>query len=376
MESLEELRRRLDMTDGQIIELFQKRMDICAEVGEYKLASGRKVFDKEREQEKLDAVAKHAKNDFYAKGLKELFELLISVSRKLQYQLITEKSGGTRLPFMSVTSLDTSGARVVYQGMEGAYSEAAMKKFFGENVSGFHVATFREAMESIEDGTADFAVLPIENSTAGVVDDVYDLLTEFENYIVGEVLLKIDHVLAAPPDGDMDSVREVYSHPQALMQCSKFLDEHKNWRQVGMINTASAAEKVFKDNDKRKAAICSAYAASRYGLKVLRGNISQSLKNTTRFIVVTNQKIFLKDAKKISICFEAAHESGALYHLLSHFIYNDLNMLKIFSRPIDGRDWEYCFFVDFEGNLADGAVKNAIRGLREEAMSLKILGNY
>lgn len=137
-----------------------------------------------------------------------------------------------------------------------------------------------------------------------------------------------------------------------------------------------AARKILDDKDKAQAAICSEYAAKVHKLEILEKDINFSSSNSTRFIVITNQKVFLKDASKISICFEVPHESGSLYEILSHFIYNDLNMTKIESRPIEERPWEYRFFVDFEGNLADGAVKNAIRGLREEAKSLKILGNY
>ena len=376
MESLQELRGQLDEIDAQIVELYQKRMDVCNKVGEYKVAAGRKVFDKQREQEKLAAVAAGVTNEFYKKGLTELYEQLMSMSRKLQYQLLTKKGALGRLPFIGVDKLDVEGARIVFQGTEGAYSQAAMKKYFGSDINSFHVQTFRDAMEAIEEGTADFAVLPIENSSAGAVNEVYDLLMEFENYIVGEVFLRIDHTLAGLPGTKLSDIERVYSHPQALMQSAKFLDEHRDWQQISVANTAVAAKKVLEDNDRKKAAICSAYAAEFYGLEVLEEQVNHNEHNATRFIVVTNQKIFLKDASKISICFEAAHESGSLYHLLSHFIYNNLNMLKIESRPIEGRNWEYCFFVDFEGNMADGAVKNAIRGLREEARNLKILGNY
>ena len=143
-----------------------------------------------------------------------------------------------------------------------------------------------------------------------------------------------------------------------------------------MPNNAFAADKVKKDGDKVKAAIASEYAGECYGLKVLKKNINSSGSNSTRFIVVTNQKIFLKGAGRISICFELPHRSGSLYQILSHFIYNDLNLTRIESRPIPERDWEYRFFIDFEGNLGDGAVKNALSGLRQEARAMKILGNY
>lgn len=376
METLQELRKQLDEIDTQIVDLYQRRMDICGQVGEYKVSSGKKVFDRQREQEKLATVTADVSNAFYKKGLTELFEQLMSMSRKLQYQLLTKKGALGRLPFIGVDRLEVENSRIVFQGTEGAYSQAAMEKYFGQDINSFHVQTFRDAMEAIEEGAADFAVLPIENSSAGAVNEVYDLLMEFENYIVGEVFLRIDHTLAALPGTKIDEIERVYSHPQALMQSAKFLDSHRDWQQISVANTAVAAKKVLEDNDCKKAAICSAYAAEYYGLEVLEEKINHNENNATRFIVVTNQKIFLKNAGKISICFEGAHESGSLYHLLSHFIYNDLNMIKIESRPVEGRNWEYCFFVDFEGNLADGAVKNAIRGLREEARSLKILGNY
>lgn len=376
MEKLLELRGQLDEIDKQIVDLYEKRMEICGQVGEIKIEAGRKIFDKQRELEKLAAVAAGVDGEFNKKGVTELFEQIMSMSRKLQYQLLTKKGALGRLPFIGVDTLDVEGARIVFQGTEGAYSQAAMDKYFGDNLNSFHVQTFRDAMEAIEEGSADFAVLPIENSSAGVVNEVYDLLMEFENYIVGELILPIDHTLAGLPGTKLTDIERVYSHPQALMQCAKFLDEHRDWQQISVANTAVAAKKVLEDQVPTKAAICSAYAAEYYGLEILEEKINHNAKNATRFIIITNQKIFLKDAGKISICVEAAHESGSLYHLLSHFIYNDLNMIKIESRPIEGRNWEYCFFIDFEGNMADGAVKNAIRGLREEARSLKILGNY
>ena len=376
MRSLEELRNELDRIDPQIIQLYEERMSVCEEVGEIKIEEGRKVFDRNREQQKLAQVTREAKDPFYKKGLTELFEQLMSQSRKLQYQLLTKKGALGRLPFIGVEELDWKNSRVVFQGTDGAYSQAAMHKFFSKDVNSFHVQTFRDAMEAIEEGSADFAVLPIENSSVGMVSEMCDLLEEFENYIVGEVILPINHYLVGTENTTLESIERVYSHPQALMQCSKFLDRHGSWQQIGAANTAVAAKKILNENDPTQAAICSEHAAEIYGLKILEEKINHNHNNSTRFIVVTNQKIFLKKAQKISICFEVAHESGSLYHLLSHFIYNDLNMTKIESRPIEGKTWEYRFFVDFEGNMGDAAVKNAIRGLREESKSLKILGNY
>lgn len=370
-----ELRNQIDVIDSQIVELFEKRMDICKGVAQYKIENGKKVFDRQREQEKLAKVKALTHNDFNSHGVEELFEQIMSMSRKLQYQLLAENGSQGKLPFIGVDELDTKRARVVFQGADGAYSQMAMNSFFGNQVTSFHVDTFREAMGAIEEGAADFAVLPIENSTAGVVSEIYDLLSEYENYIVGEQIIKIEHCLLGVPGSRIEDIKTVYSHPQSLMQSSQYLEEH-NWQLISMQNNAFAAKKVADEKDGSQAAVASAYAAQVYGLEILKKGINQLEDNSTRFIIVTNQRIFRKDANKISICFEIPHMSGSLYHMLSHFIYNNLNMTKIESRPMPDRNWEYRFFIDFDGNLADGAVKNALRGLREEARNLRILGNY
>ena len=371
-----ELRGRIDEIDQQIVALYEKRMEVSKQVAEYKIETGKRVFDKAREEEKIQKVKSLTHNDFNSHGIEELFEQIMCMSRKLQYQLISEHGGLNKLPFIKVDCLETQKARVVFQGAEGAYSQAAMHQYFGDQIDSFHVDTFRDAMMAIDEESADFAVLPIENSTAGMVSEIYDLLVEFENYIVGEQIIKIEHCLMAVPGTELSDIKTVYSHPQSLMQSARFLNNHPDWRQISMQNNAFAARKVADEKDKTQAAIASEYAAKLYGLEILKKGVNQSDTNSTRFIIVTNQKIFLKDAKKVSICFEVAHESGSLYHMLSHFIYNNLNMNRIESRPIENRNWEYRFFIDFDGNLSDSAVKNALRGLREEARNMKILGNY
>ncbi len=370
-----ELRDKIDAIDRQMVQLYEERMDVCRQVAEYKIETGKKVFDRVREEEKIRKVKALTSSEFASRAVEELFEQIMSVSRKLQYQLLAQHGSIGRLPFMGIDTLQEGKTRVVFQGAEGAYSQAAMMQYFGEQIESFHVDTFRDAMSAIEEGSADFAVLPIENSTAGIVSDIYDLLVEFENYIVGEQIIKIEHCLLGLPGAKIEDIKTVYSHPQSLMQSARFLNDY-DWKQISMQNNAFAAKKVVEDKDGSQAAIASAYAGDIYGLQVLKKGVNQSDTNSTRFIIVTNQKVFLKDAKKISICFEIPHESGSLYHMLSHFIYNNLNLCKIESRPIEDRNWEYRFFVDFEGNLADGAVKNALRGLRDEARNMKILGNY
>ncbi len=373
---LDELRVQIDSVDRQMVELFEKRMDIASQIADYKIANGKKVFDRDREIQKIKAVKEMAHSDFNRIGVEELFSQLMSVSRKLQYQKLKDVGASGKLPFIPIDSIDKKSSRVCYQGAEGAYSELAMKKFFGDDVNCFHVETFRDAMSVLEEGSADYAVLPIENSTAGVISETYDLLTEYENYIVGEQIIEIRHCLMGVPGAKLEDIKTVYSHPQSLMQSARFLNAHSDIRQIGMKNNAFAARKVAEDKDKSQAAIASSLAAQIYGLDIIEEGINQADSNSTRFIVVTNQKVFLKGAGKISLCLEIPHEAGALYHIMSHFIYNNLNMTKIESRPIEDKDWEYRFFIDFDGNLEDSAVKNALRGLREEAKMMKVLGNY
>lgn len=369
------LRDQLDEIDAQIVELYERRMEICGQVGEYKIKTGKKVLDRQREQEKLTKVKSMAHNEFNRLGIEELFAQIMAVSRKLQYKLLTEHSGEGKLPFIGVDALESGKSRVVFQGADGAYSQAAMMRYFGQEIESLHVDTFRDAMSAIDEGRADFAVLPIENSTAGIVSEIYDLLVEFENYIVGEQVIPIEHCLLGTHGTRLEDIRTVYSHPQSLMQSGRYLAEH-GWQQISMQNNAFAARKVAEDARASQAAIASELAGQIYDLEVLERGVNDEEGNSTRFIIVTNQKIFKKDAGKISLCLELPHVSGALYRILSHFIYNNLNMTKIESRPLPDRTWEYRFFIDFEGNLAEPSVKNALRGLREEARNMKILGNY
>lgn len=383
MITLDEYKRKLreqtallDETDKEIARLIEKRLRQSEEIAKLRISSGNKLFDKNAEAEKLAALRKSAGDAFEARAAEELFTHLFAIGRKKQYKLLHEMGAAGRLPFIEVDDIERRDVRVVFQGVEGAYSHAAMCRFFGDDVNSFHVRTWREAMEAIADGEADYAVLPIENSSAGIVGDNFDLLVDFENYIVAEQVIRCEHVLMGLPGAGLDEIREVYSHPQALAQCARFLDDHIQWRQVPYDNTALAARKVAEDGIRSQAAIGSEFAAKRFGLEVLAEHIYFNEANSTRFIIATNQRIFRRDASRISICFETPHKSGSLYSILSHIIYNELNMQRIESRPIAGRNWEYRFFVDFDGNLNSSSVKSALRGIRAEAINMKILGNY
>ena len=377
MSKLSDLRAQIDEIDRKIVELYEQRMLLSDEISREKIETGSRMFDKDRENRKIAELASLVKTDFLRHTVEELYEHILSIGRRSEYHLLKKAGASGRLPFFEVERLASPDEiRVVYQGVEGAYSQAAMFKYFGENVSSFHVRRWRDAMEAIADGAADFAVLPIENSTAGIVAENFDLLVDFENYIVAEQVIRCEHVLMGLPGTKLSDIERVYSHQQALAQCEQYLDSHPDWQRIPFDNTALAAQKVAQDQLKCQAAIGSAFAAKRFGLEILAEHVYHNQANSTRFIIVTNQRVFLKGADKISICFEGRHSSGSLYHILSHIIYNNLNMQMIESRPIPGRNWEYRFFVDLEGNLNDSSVRTALRGIRMEAINLKILGNY
>ena len=370
-----ECRNKLDVIDKQIVKLFEERMDICGKVAETKIASGKAVYDAEREKQKLDAVSAMADSEFNQVAVRELFSQMMSISRKYQYSILAEHGRALKLGFERLDKLPMDGVRVVHQGVEGAYSHAAALQYFGENASIYHVAHFEDAMKEVQLGNADYAVMPIENSSAGAVIDMYDLLTRYDNYIVAETFLPVEHALLGVPGAKLSDIKTVFSHPHALMQCSQFLNDN-GFKQISVENTAVAAKRVVEEGDKTQAAVASEIAGKLYGLELLKPAIQNNQGNTTRFIILANRKVYQKNAGKISLCFELPHTSGSLYNMLGNFIFNHVNMMMIESRPIPGRNWEYRFFVDIEGNLQDAGVKNALRGIGAEALNFKILGNY
>jgi chorismate mutase/prephenate dehydratase len=376
MKDLQEIRGEIDEIDQQIVELYQKRLALATEVADYKISTGKEVLDREREMSKLAMLERLADTDFTRHGVRELFEQIMSTSRKRQYQIMTSHGKVEELGFTKIQSLNTEQVRVVYQGVEGAYAHLALASYFGEDVEQFHVETWRDAMEAIKSGEADYGVLPFENSSAGIIAENYDLLKEYGYYIVGEQKIKVNHCILGLEGADLSKIRKIYSHPQALSQCSRILDANRQWEAIPVLNTAVAARKVKEDGDISQAAIASSMTSRLYGLQILSEGVQNNSTNETRFIIVSRKNEYVAGAGKISICVQLKHESGSLYHALSHFIYNGLNLTSIESRPLQGKNWEYQFFIDFDGNLEDPAVQNALRGLKEETLDLKIFGNY
>lgn len=372
---LKESREKIDKIDRQIAELFEKRMTVAADVAAYKRSTGKKVFDPVREDEKIKALREMTDNEFNKTGIEDLFRQIMSISRKYQYNVLGTENDLKQV-FRQVNSFDVdSDTRIVCFGEHGAYTEQAMEEVFGKNITAINKSTFKDVMETVAGGEAKFGVLPIENTSTGGITDIYDLLLDYDVTIVAEHVVKVEQALMGLPGTSIEDIKMVYSHPQGLMQCAKFLEEHPGILTKTYSSTSAAAKKVAEDGNRYQAAIASSRAADIFGLDIIKEKINYESKNYTRFIIISNQKIFLPDAGKISLSFEIKHQAGALYNMLSNFYYNGLNLTKIESRPIENRNWEYRFFVDIEGNLNQPEVGNALASISEFASKLVVLGN-
>ncbi|MCH5264352.1 MAG: prephenate dehydratase [Lachnospiraceae bacterium] len=368
-------RQQIDEIDHQIVKLFEKRMQVANEVAKYKMETGKPVLDKEREESKLNNLCALSHGSFNERAVRELFSQIMSISRKYQYGVLSDNHEVTS--FRRVETIQTKEkSRVYYFGVPGTHTQQAMEDIFGTDIEGISCQSFQGVMEAVEQRKADFGVLPIENSSTGGITANYDLLLNYKNAIVGQHVMKIDQCLLALPGVEIENLHTVYSHPQGLLQCREFMEKHPHLHGVEYGSTAAAAKKVAQEKDPAQAAIASRRAAEEYGLAVVADSIQQEKNNCTRFIIIAPEEIYTKESNKLALCIELPHKSGSLYRILSHFLYNDLNMTQIESRPIPGKNWEYRFFVDVEGNLEDAAVKNALRGIQEEAAFLRVLGNF
>ena len=368
-------RDKIDQIDRQIVKLFEERMEVANEVAKYKIETGKPVLDKEREEAKLDTLGALSHSTFNERAVRELFSQIMSISRKYQYSVLPHKDVVTN--FKKVEKLPVKEDTAVYYfGVSGSHTQQAMENFFGKKVKGISCVSFQGVMEAVEKGVADYGVLPIENSSTGGITANYDLLLNYKNSIVGEYVMRIDQCLLALPGTKLEEIKEVYSHPQGLAQCSEFMEGNSGIHGIECDSTAAAAKKVSEDKDKTQAAIGSRRAAEEYGLEILADGIQKEKNNCTRFIIIGRDGIYEEDSDKMALVIELPHKSGSLYRILSHFLYNDLNMTLIESRPIPGRNWEYRFFVDIEGNLDMPGVQNALRGIKEEAKHLRVLGNF
>lgn len=368
------LRKQIDEIDNELIPLLLKRMSVSEQVAQYKAERGMPVLNSEREQQILDDVA--SKCGKHGDTIKTVFSATMDASRALQHKII---GGGKELRAdienaIKIDKLDTCGKPIACQGVEGAYSGVTSKKIFPKAPIHFH-KRFEDVFEAVNRGDSKFGIIPVENSTAGSVHESYDLIMKYRFYIVGAYDLKIEHCLCAKNDTKYEDITDVYSHPQALSQCNNFL-RNFDFTGINYSNTAAAAKYVSESNKNNIAVICSELAAKKYNLKILKRNIQNNNKNTTRFIVISKELAITSDAQKISLIFSLPHKTGSLYRVLGRFSMAGLNLTKIESRPIQDSDFSYYFYVDVLGNVNDEVTLDLICALSDELPEFEFLGNF
>lgn len=367
MRELTQVRNDINETDKKIIELFEKRMDLSKEVADYKIAHSLAVFDASREAEKLESVKSIVKNKHYTDWATKLLNDMMLYSKEYQRKLTAQ----------NITScVEQSNEKIAFQGIGGANSEQAAKSFFGKDAVLEAKRTFEDVFSAVNNADDKYGVVPIENSSTGIISDVFDLLLKYDLFTVGEFNLKIDHLLLGCAGAKLENIREVISHPQALMQCSSFLSK-LNCKTSPRLNTALSAKEVSAKNDITLAAIASSGAKLSYGLETLKTDISDSSANTTRFIVISKDKTPIHTPDKASIVFGLSHTYGALSNYLSIFANYNINLLKLESRPIADNISKFNFFVDFEINeKMEISPEELLEKLEKNAGYFKFLGFY
>ena len=379
MDDLKELRREIDAVDRQMVELFRRRMEITRQVGEYKAAHGLPVLDQARERQVLTEKGELAGEKLRPAVIK-LYQTIMALSRRQQRDLIGEGAdnpGLSRyLDSLARVRRPVEDPRVVYQGVPGAYSEQACVNVFGEGVAAEGLDQFEDCFKALKENRADYAVLPIENSSTGAIRQIYDLLTQYECHLVGETTVKVEHCLMAPQGATLDTITHVYSHEQGLFQCEQYLNTHPDWHRMPQADTAGSAQMVAASGDITKAAICSERAAALYGLTILARGVNHNSHNTTRFVVVSPEPELHPGADKVSTLFVLPHQAGSLNEVLTVLAVHGLNMVKLESRPIPEHSWEYMFFLEFTGSLTDPAADDAIHELAQTTGDFRVLGNF
>ncbi|MBQ1442047.1 MAG: prephenate dehydratase [Clostridia bacterium] len=369
---LDDVRGEIDEIDKQLLELFVRRMHVAGKVAAIKKRTGAPIIQPEREQAILKRV--EAEGGEFGGGARTLMATLIDISCTYQQMLLYGDDGKLRKKFLTAGKI-IKGSKIACQGTSGAYSHLAAKQFFGEDAEPVFFPGFRDVFDAVTEEYADFGVLPLENTTAGAVNDVYDLLTLHGFYIVGETDVAINHCLLAPKGASPDGIKEVYAHPQALAQCARYIQTH-GFNTNEYSNNAVAAKNVARWNDPTKAAIASGVAGKQFGLDILDEGIQDIDGNQTRFIIISKHMVIRDGADKISLTFTLPHRTGSLYRVLSRFAANGMNISKIESRPLRGQNFQYRFYLDFNGNVHDERVCALICSLSTEMSYFKFLGNY
>ncbi len=373
---LKDIRNKIDDIDDELVKLFRRRMDIVSEVAAYKRKNNLPVLNSQRERDIIARLTADM-NDDMASYTKTWFNTMFEVSRSYQNTQNSPKTDTEKRienALLPAQSLFPKSAVVACQGVEGANSQLACDKLFGR-AKIVYMKSFDSVFTAVDKGLCKYGILPIENSLNGSVISVYDLMKKYRFHIVRSVKIKIDHMLMTKPGVEMSEIKEIYSHEQALAQCSDFLAT-LGVKLIPCENTATAA-KIVSESDRRNiAAISSKSCAELYNLSVISENIQNNDNNHTRFICISKELEIYPGANKISIMFTVPHRPGSLYSIISKFSVLGVNLTKLESRPIPGKDFEFMFYLDFEASVYSKDIRALISTLEEEPEFFAFLGNY
>lgn len=377
--SLLEYRNQIDKLDAELLKLFEERMKLAKNIADYKKANNMAVLDSGREREKLAAITDMASPDMTEYD-RNLFAVMMDLSKAYQRRLncaentVTEKiktaiEAGTKkmLPKHPV---------VACQGVEGAYSQLAADKIFGNNENIVYLQNFEGVFAAVDSGMCKYGVLPIENSTAGSVNRIYDLMMKHNFYIVKSMRLKVEHNLLVKNGVNAEDIEEIFSHEQAISQCAEFLKGFPNAKVTVVENTAVAAKMVAASERKGVAAISSKNCAGLYGLKILKSAIQDKDNNFTRFICISKELEIYPGSDRTSIMMAVNHKPGELYKILSRFYALGINLTKLESRPMPERNFEFMFYFDLETSIYSDEFMQIISDLSASCEQFKYLGSY
>ena len=374
---LNDYRKEIDSIDDQLIALFAQRMETAEKIAEYKKANGLRVLDARREKEKMREILDKTPDDL-REYVSSLYSLIFELSRSRQSCLLGTKGD---LPAKIAEAIEktpqlfSEDAAVACQGVEGANSQVACDRLLPRG-SILYVKTFDAVVSAVESGLCKFGVLPIENSSNGSVRAVYSLLQQHQLSVVRSTRLCIRHELLAMPGVKLEDITEIYSHQQAIGQCSRFLSSLSGVRVIPCGNTAEAAKLVAESGSRHAAAISSHPCAALYGLECVSDKIQDSENNYTRFFCVAKDPVIYAGANRISLILSFENKPGALYEILSKLAALDINMTKLESCPVAGSDFEFVFFLELEASVQDPSVLAMLEEMERSCAEFVFLGNY
>ena len=372
-----EYRDQIDRIDDEIVRLFEERMAVSAKIAQYKQEKGLPILDKIRERDKLKTLTGKMPDEL-KDYTRLLYAQIFEYSRSYQRRLMTKENdlaGRIQAAIDGTDRMLPAGASVACQGTEGAFAQLACEKIL-KNPNIMYFSSFEAVFTAVEKGLCRYGVVPLENSTAGSVNTVYDLMLRHHFSIVRSTRLKVDHNLLVKPGTDLSEVREIYSHPQAISQCQEFLGSLKNVKVIPCENTAVAAEMVATSPEPGIAALASRSCIRLYGLKCLQESVQDKGNNYTRFICISRDLQIFPGADRTSLMATLPHEPGSLYNLLARLYTLGINMNKLESRPMPDRDFEFMFYFDLEASVYSQEFLQLINELGEVCESFHYLGSY